>query len=124
MDALRKALGTLKVHDKALEQLMDKFQSGSALAAAENVQCSETLEQIFDLAQLEEDRREALKKLQEEINGSKAERKSLIIQVHEEGETLRTIIDEVANHQRYLEQGCSDRQVPHTAAVQRGRKAF
>ncbi|KAK4067063.1 hypothetical protein Purlil1_13924 [Purpureocillium lilacinum] len=105
-------LATLKVYDKALEQLMDKFQSGAALAVADNVQCSGTFEHIFELAQLEEDSRQSLRKLQDEVNKLKAERKNLNGQVQEEGKKLRTVIEKVAQHQQYLDAACLDRVVP------------
>ncbi|KAJ6439140.1 Galactose-binding domain-like protein [Purpureocillium lavendulum] len=100
------------VYDKALEQLMDKFQSGAALPVAENVQCSGTFEHIFELAQLEEDSRHSLRKLQDEVNKLKAERRNLNCQVQEEGEKLRIVIEKVAHHQQYLDEACLDRVVP------------
>jgi len=112
MTALRNALATLKVYDKALEQLMDKFQSGAALAVADNVQCSGTFEHIFELAQLEEDSRQSLRKLQDEVNKLKAERKTLSGQIQVEGKKLRTVIEKVAHHQQYLDAACLDRVVP------------
>ncbi|KAK4065809.1 hypothetical protein Purlil1_14024 [Purpureocillium lilacinum] len=112
MNALRNALATLKVYDNALDQLMDKFQSGAALPVAENVQCSGTFDHIFKLAQIEEDSRQSLRKLQDEVNKLKAERKTLSGQVQEEGKKLRTVIEKVAHHQQYLDAACLDRVVP------------
>ncbi|KAJ6439110.1 putative AC transposase [Purpureocillium lavendulum] len=112
MNALRDALATLKVYDNALDELMDKFQSGAALPVAENVQCSGTFDHIFKLAQIEEDSRQSLRKLQDEVNKLKAERKTLSGQVQEAGKKLRTVIEKVAHHQQYLDAACLDRVVP------------